>query len=330
MYVAAVVLAGVFAYSGQYTTHARLDPGPSSSVSKGVNGTAVIDPYKDGGGDFMMVTVDVRRLIRFEYWATKFPWSDVKTLEIDTSGAARTVMDQSMDASKRTAALIAEQYVFNRVANLTADGAQILEIAEGSPAETGGLEVGDIVVQADGKTVATAEDLSTITGGATGAVDVVVKRAPHQLMFSVTPRQRKIGVRVETHYRGEPVVSVDTPGVGGASAGLPMTLAFIDAMSPGDLTGGGRIAATGTIEENGAVGSIRGIEEKAQGAFQSGAKFLLAPAGDVEKRANYPLTVVPVSTLDDAIKYLCSHGATDEVCGRLVPKTRQDSNGSKP
>ena len=330
MYVAAVALAGVFAYGGQYTTHARLDPGPSSSVSKGVNGTAVIDPHKDGGGDFMMVTVDVRRLMRFEYWATKFPWSDVKTLEIDTSGAARTVMDQSMDASKRTAALIAEQYVFNRVANLTADGAQILEIAEGSPAETGGLEVGDIVVQADGKPVTSAEELSNITNDATGSIDVVVKRSPHQLMFSITPRQHKIGVRVETHYHGEPAVSVDTPGVGGASAGLPMTLAFIDAMSSGDLTGGVRIAATGTIEENGDVGSIRGIEEKAQGAFRSGAKYLFAPAEDVEKGAQYPLTVVPVATLDDAIKYLCSHGATDEVCGRLAPQTGKSRTDSKP
>jgi PDZ domain-containing secreted protein len=318
MYVGVVVVGGVLAFGGQYSSHARLDPGPTSSVSAGVTGTAVTDPHKEGDGDFMMVTVDVRRLSRIEYWATLLPWSDVRTLEIDTSGAARSVMDQSMDASKRTAALVAEQYVFNHIANLTADGAQIVEIAEGSPAASGGLEVGDVVVEANGEPVSTAEELSKITSVAKGAVDLVVKRAPHQLLFTVTPRKQKIGVRVETHYHGEPVVSVDTPGVGGASAGLAMTLAFIDAMSPGDLTGGVRIAATGTIEVDGHVGAIRGIDEKTEGAVRGGAKFMFAPVEDVEKGVKYPLPVVPVASLNAAIRYLCTHGATDEVCAKSV------------
>jgi PDZ domain-containing protein len=317
LYVGTVLLAGVFAIGGQYSPYARLDPGPSSSVSAGVTGTAVVDPHGDDGGAFLMVTVDVRRLSWIEYLSSKFPWSDMKTLKIDTTGAARTVMDQSMDASKRTAALVAEQYVFQEVANLTADGAEIIEIAEGSPAAKSGLKVGDVVVQAAGAPVSTAEELSTLTKAASGAIEVVVRREPHQLMFTVTPKQQKIGVRVETQYRGEPVVSVDTPGVGGASAGLSMTLAFIDAMSPGDLTGGVRVAATGTIDEAGRVGSIRGIDEKTQGAVRGGAKFMFAPADDVVQGAKHPLTVVPVATLDAAVRYLCMHGATDKICDRL-------------
>jgi PDZ domain-containing protein len=319
MYIAAVALAAVFAFGGQYSPYARLDPGPTSSVSAGVTGEGVADAQEAGDGDFVMVTVDVRRLSWIEYLSAKLPWSEVKTLELDTSGAARTVMDLSMDTSKRTAALVAEKYVFSKVSNLTSDGAQIVEVLEGSPAADGGLEVGDVVIQAAGESVNTAEDLSRITRTATGSVDIVVRRSPHQLLFTVAPQQQRIGVRVETQYRGEPAVSVDTPGVGGASAGLSMTLAFIDAMSPGDLTGGMKVAATGTIEEDGSVGSIQGVDEKTKGAARSRAMYMFAPAADVEKGAEYPLTVVPVATIDDAVRYLCSKGATDAVCERFKP-----------
>jgi PDZ domain-containing protein len=97
-----------------------------------------------------------------------------------------------------------------------------------------------------------------------------------------------------------------------------MTLAFIDAMSPGDLTGGARVAATGTIDEAGRVGSIRGIDEKTRGAVRGGAEFMFAPADDVAQGEKYPITVVPVATIDAAVRYLCAHGATDRVCDRLA------------
>ena len=58
-----------------------------------------------------------------------------------------------------------------------------------------------------------------------------------------------MGVEIET--RVKPVlpfpVSVDAAGIGGPSAGLAFTLAILDALSNGKLTGGHRVAATGTI-----------------------------------------------------------------------------------
>ena len=57
-------------------------------------------------------------------------------------------------------------------------------------------------------------------------------------------------------------VSIDSQRIGGPSAGLAFTLGVLDELTPGDLTGGKDIAATGTISADGTVGPIGGIEQK--------------------------------------------------------------------
>src|SRR5207244_3683307 len=49
-------------------------------------------------------------------------------------------------------------------------------------------------------------------------------------------------------------VKIDTQKVGGPSAGLAFTLAIIDDLTSGDITGGRRVAVTGTIAPGGTVG----------------------------------------------------------------------------
>ena len=58
-------------------------------------------------------------------------------------------------------------------------------------------------------------------------------------------------------------VKIDTQLVGGPSAGLAFTLAIIDDLTPGALTGGKRVAVTGTIAPDGSVGAVGGVEQKA-------------------------------------------------------------------
>ena len=67
-------------------------------------------------------------------------------------------------------------------------------------------------------------------------------------------------------------VAVDTAGIGGPSAGLAMTLAILDDLTPGDLTGGKRVAVTGTIDPSGNVGEIGGIEQKARRGARGAAR----------------------------------------------------------
>ena len=73
-------------------------------------------------------------------------------------------------------------------------------------------------------------------------------------------------------------IDVDTSNISGPSAGLAMTLAIIDDLTPGDLTGGKRVAVTGTISPDGTVGQIGAIEQKAVTAKAAHAQIFIVPA----------------------------------------------------
>jgi PDZ domain-containing protein len=80
-------------------------------------------------------------------------------------------------------------------------------------------------------------------------------------------------------------------------------LGIIDKLTPGDLTGGKKIAGTGTIDPDGVVGPIGGIRQKLVGARDAGARYFLAPAdncSEVVKHIPDGLTVVKVATLNAA------------------------------
>jgi PDZ domain-containing protein len=104
-----------------------------------------------------------------------------------------------------------------------------------------------------------------------------------------------------------------------------MTLAILDDLTPGDLTGGNRVAVTGTMNTAGGVGEIGGISQKAVAARASGAKVFLVPECNPDadpanletckadllratERAGRNVKVIPVGTLDDALNALRENG----------------------
>jgi PDZ domain-containing protein len=120
-------------------------------------------------------------------------------------------------------------------------------------------------------------------------------------------------------------VNVDTTGIGGPSAGLAMALAITDTLTPGNLTGGKRVAVTGTIDPEGNVGEIGGIEQKTVAARAAGVSLFLVPQcspsdpgpalascrDDIERakrRAGSKIQVVPVSTFTQALSVLRQAG----------------------
>lgn len=119
-------------------------------------------------------------------------------------------------------------------------------------------------------------------------------------------------------------LNVQTGAIGGPSAGLMMTLAFTQALSSGDLTGGADIAGTGSVTSDGRVGSIVGIEHKVRGAKAAGATVFLAPAGQAAAAAaaaDPGLTVVPVRTATEALRWLCEHGGqSSSACPTGTPR----------
>jgi len=107
-------------------------------------------------------------------------------------------------------------------------------------------------------------------------------------------------------------ISVDSPveatfglsDVGGPSAGMMFALGVVDEITPGSLTGGKDISGTGTIDMNGQVGPIGGIQQKMAGARNAGSTFFLAPASNCDEvKGHEPegMKVFAVSTLHEAV-----------------------------
>jgi PDZ domain-containing protein len=90
---------------------------------------------------------------------------------------------------------------------------------------------------------------------------------------------------------------------------LAFTLAVIDVLTPGNLTGGSTVAVTGTISPSGQVGRVGGVPQKAAAAMGAGATVYLVPVDEAEQartRAGDAMEVVPVATLDEALAYLAT------------------------
>jgi PDZ domain-containing protein len=117
-----------------------------------------------------------------------------------------------------------------------------------------------------------------------------------------------VGIALENgfHYSLPARVSINTANIGGPSAGLAMTLALINKLSAGSLTGGHAVAATGTMSTDGQVGAVGGVREKAVAVHKAGATYFFVPngGGDVNaaKAADQPdLTIVPVRSLKQVL-----------------------------
>ncbi|WP_245613797.1 YlbL family protein [Knoellia sinensis] len=185
----------------------------------------------------------------------------------------------------------------------------VSQVPEGSPAK-GVLEPGDEFVSVAGSPVADAAAVqSAIRAQEAGTpVPIVVKRKGVEQTLSVPTRDHEgttiVGILLGRDYDLPVDVTITAGGVGGPSAGSMFTLAVYDMLTPGDLTGGKRIAGTGTMEPDESVGPIGGIRQKLHGAKDGGADYFLAPTDNcAEVKGHVPdgLTVVRIGSFDDAL-----------------------------
>jgi PDZ domain-containing protein len=110
-------------------------------------------------------------------------------------------------------------------------------------------------------------------------------------------------------------VGIDTDSIGGPSAGLAFTLALLDELSQGSLTGKTKVAVTGTIDGDESVGAVGAIPQKAVAARDSGARLMLIPASQSDddiararRIGGSRMRVETVATLQDALDILRSIG----------------------
>lgn len=181
-------------------------------------------------------------------------------------------------------------------------------LTKDSPAK-GVLRVGDVVLSIDGKAVTTPDSVRTaIRAHKPGESAVFTVRRDgrqHVLTVRTVDSQGRaiVGVLMRTTFVFPTKVSINAGDVGGPSAGMMFSLAVYDKLTPGALTGGAKIAGTGTIDSTGAVGPIGGIQQKLVGAKRGGAAWFLAPASNCEEVVGHVpegLTVVKVATFNQA------------------------------
>jgi PDZ domain-containing protein len=113
-----------------------------------------------------------------------------------------------------------------------------------------------------------------------------------------------IGIGIDISYSADFEIEFGVTGVGGPSAGTMFAIGIIDKLTPGALTQGKIIAGTGTIDPDGNVGDIGGIQQKLIGARDAGAVLFLAPQGNCDEVIGHipdGLTVASVGTLDQAM-----------------------------
>lgn len=290
----------------------------------------------DTDNDVLFVTAFGSRLTALQaamgWWD---PDVDVLTFEErfgdSTPARQRVVNAQAMVSSRQ----IAEYVAFTRLGlptSITA-GAIVVEdvVCRGGDDPQSACKVlapGDTLLALDGTPISTLADLSRLIAGYRPGDVVVLDVIPHRESEEVQRRVRLIadpddaertliGIwpadtrRVETPF----AVTIDTDDIGGPSAGLAFTLALLDALSPGDLSGAERIAATGTIDVDENIGAVGAIRQKAVAARAAGATLFLVPAAQSEAdvaqaRAigGAEMRVVTVATLQDALDELAANG----------------------
>ena len=204
----------------------------------------------------------------------------------------------------------------------------IVDVTPGMPAD-GKLKVRDVLIRVGDTTITEAQDvLDAIEGAPHGEpVPFVVRRNDKQVTVDVTPEEMEDGayrvgftpgVGFDFPYR----VSVNIPDrIGGPSAGLMMSLAIYDTLTPGSLTDGADIAGTGTITPSGEVGPIGGIQQKIAAARDAGAELFLVPADNCDGIGGVDtgdMRLAKASTMHRAVQtladWVADHDATLPSC----------------
>ncbi|MCJ7827325.1 MAG: PDZ domain-containing protein [Demequinaceae bacterium] len=183
------------------------------------------------------------------------------------------------------------------------------------------LREGDVIVAVNDTVVTTYDDLDGVFDRLTpgDSVAIVVSRAlgEETVAFETIDNgygRAIMGIWIDPEFLFPFRVAVGIDNVGGPSGGAMFALGIVDLLTPEDELHGEKVAGTGTIDLEGNIGPIGGIWLKMAGAAEAGSQWFLAPESNcpgVRGKVPDGLTVVSVSTLDEAYDAMVAIGAGD-------------------
>ncbi|TCJ06096.1 SepM family pheromone-processing serine protease [Cytobacillus praedii] len=284
----------------------------------------------DEQGSFMLTTVRMGRANIYSYAIAKLS----KYQEIFPIKAIRNENESDKEYNVRqlhlmaTSKLAAIETAYKKAGipiNYDYNGIFVLNVMPGMPAE-GKLEAGDRIFKVDGKAFESSEQfIQYVSGKSVGdevtfEVDRNEDTTEVKIPLEILEETGKVGVGIslvdDKEIVVDPAVTINTEDIGGPSAGFMFSLEIYNQLTEEDLTRGYPIAGTGTIDLNGNIGPIGGIEQKIIAADKAGAEIFFAPNEKGASDSNYraavktakeiktKMKIIPVDTFDEAISYL--------------------------
>lgn len=293
--------------------------------------------FTDEPGDFYITTVGIQKTTPISLLTSILPYRDIVSEadlfgEFDDFDAYDKIQAYHMKSSINNAIKVAfdaadKDYTFDY------EGVYVLQVIEESSFFKD-LKIGDTVKAVDGKQFQSSQEfIAYIANKNVGDdVDLDIVREHKELSLSGRLVQLDSGVAGigislvdDTTLVTEPTVTVHSANIGGPSAGLMFSLEIYSKLIVDDIRGAFDIAGTGTIEVDGKVGRIGGIEKKVVAADKAGVEYFFAPddkiTSDIKNlnpdiQSNYDaavttakkietkMEIIPVETIYDAIDFL--------------------------
>jgi PDZ domain-containing protein len=339
-----IVLVVAIAVASRWNlNYYAVTPGTAQSVQQFI--TVPADKGHPVTHPVLLTDVEIGRVTALDYLFYKLQ-SNVSLDQVDsvTGGTAPAQLNAQGNLEMSQAEVYAKTSALRRLGykvTATPSGAVIAGTFPGTPAYPV-LDVGDVVSAVDGTPTLTADAVTAaLRHYHSGQTIVLTVRkggtappAPESITLKNTtinvgetkPLTLDLGIEVEDQvdYSFPFPVNIDVTNIGGPSAGLAMTLGVIDALTPGSLTGGHTVAATGTMDSQGNVGDVGGVPQKTIAVENAGASIFLVPPQEYKaamSKDRPSLKIYAVSTLDQALAVLAAHGG-------VVPPAPVASGGS--
>jgi len=320
--LAVPLLIGLFVVVGtQPLPYVTYRPGPTLDILASRDGKEIVEAsgkktYRDNG-ELRLTTIyvdqpqeDVTLDELMRSWLDPseavYPYDSVYAPdETDESSEAESVvqMVSSQDAAIATALIELGYEVEPDI--------EVLYVDKDLPAH-GLLRARDILLSVEGAEItSTKEVVEAVDRAPAGQpITFAVRRNGREVSVEVTPDEvdgdKQIGIELGPGFTFPFEVSVDIgDNIGGPSAGLMLSLAIYDTLTPGSLTGGGVVAGSGTIDVKGRTGRIGGVQQKIAGARDSGAELFLVAADNCPDTLDLDtgdLRLVRVETMHDAVE----------------------------